>query len=86
MDDFDSVIYYLVWNQCIFEVLKCFNLDIYYINDFYGVFVLLYLFFCVILCCFFFYNVEFQGMWSFGMKEEKEEVCKVFNLDQKVVE
>lgn len=86
MDDLDSAIYYSAWNQCIAEALKRFNPDIYHINDFHGALAPLYLLPRVIPCCLSLHNAEFQGMWSLGTKEEKEEVCKVFNLDQKVVE
>lgn len=86
MDDLDSAIYYSAWNQCIAEALKRFNPDIYHINDFHGALAPLYLLPRVIPCCLSLHNAEFQGMWSLGTKDEKEEVCKVFNLDQKVVE
>ncbi|GAB1317883.1 Cell wall alpha-1,3-glucan synthase ags1 [Madurella fahalii] len=86
MDDLDSAIYYSAWNQCIAEALNRFNPDIYHINDFHGALAPLYLLPRVIPCCLSLHNAEFQGMWSLGTKEEKEEVCKVFNLDQKVVE
>ncbi|KAG7294144.1 hypothetical protein NEMBOFW57_004212 [Staphylotrichum longicolle] len=86
MDDLDSAIYYSAWNQCIAETLKRFNPDIYHINDFHGALAPLYLLPRVIPCCLSLHNAEFQGMWSLGTKEEKQEVCSVFNLDQKVVE
>ncbi|KAJ4291326.1 Cell wall alpha-1,3-glucan synthase ags1 [Collariella sp. IMI 366227] len=86
MDDLDSAIYYSAWNQCIAETLKRFNPDIYHINDFHGALAPLYLLPRVIPCCLSLHNAEFQGMWSLGTKEEKREVCSVFNLEQKVVE
>ena len=86
MDDLDSAIYYSAWNQCIAETLKRFNPDVYHINDFHGALAPLYLLPRVIPCCLSLHNAEFQGMWSLGTKEEKQEVCNVFNLDQKVVE
>jgi alpha-1,3-glucan synthase len=86
MDDLDSAIYYSAWNQCIAETIKRFNPDIYHINDFHGALAPLYLLPRVIPCCLSLHNAEFQGMWSLGTKEEKQEVCNVFNLDQKVVE
>ncbi|KAL2134918.1 hypothetical protein VTI74DRAFT_10410 [Chaetomium olivicolor] len=86
MDDLDSAIYYSAWNQCIAETIKRFNPDIYHINDFHGALAPLYLLPRVIPCCLSLHNAEFQGMWGLGTKEEKQEVCSVFNLDQKVVE
>ncbi|KAK4466054.1 family 5 putative glycoside hydrolase family 13/Glycosyltransferase [Cladorrhinum samala] len=86
MDDLDSAIYYSAWNQCIAETLKRFNPDIYHINDFHGALAPLYLLPKVIPCCLSLHNAEFQGMWSLGTKEEKGEVSRVFNLDEKVVE
>jgi alpha-1,3-glucan synthase len=86
MDDLDSAIYYSAWNQCIAEALKRFNPDIYHINDFHGALAPLYLLPRVIPCCLSLHNAEFQGMWSLGTEDEKQEVCKVFNLDEKVVE
>ncbi|KAK5662545.1 hypothetical protein OQA88_8457 [Cercophora sp. LCS_1] len=86
MDNLDSAIYYSAWNQCIAETLKRFNPDIYHINDFHGALAPLYLLPQVIPCCLSLHNAEFQGMWSVGNKEEKDEVCKVFNLNHKVVE
>ncbi|KAK4119093.1 glycosyltransferase family 5 protein [Parathielavia appendiculata] len=86
MDDLDSAIYYSAWNQCIAETIKRFNPDIYHINDFHGALAPLYLLPRVIPCCLSLHNAEFQGMWSLGTKEEKQEVCSVFNLEPKVVE
>lgn len=86
MDDLDSAIYYSAWNQCIAETFKRFNPDIYHINDFHGALAPLYLLPRVVPCCLSLHNAEFQGMWSLGTKEEKKEVCSVFNLDPKVVE
>ncbi|KAK3376547.1 hypothetical protein B0T24DRAFT_700204 [Lasiosphaeria ovina] len=86
MDDLDSAIYYSAWNQCIAEALRRFNPDIYHINDFHGALAPLYLLPRVIPCCLSLHNAEFQGMWSVGTKKEKQEVCNVFNLEQRVVE
>ncbi|KAM7198752.1 hypothetical protein V8F20_006067 [Naviculisporaceae sp. PSN 640] len=86
MDDLDSAIYYSAWNQCIAEALKRFNPEIYHINDFHGALAPLYLLLKVIPCCLSLHNAEFQGMWGLGTKEEKKEVCNVFNLEPKVVE
>ncbi|KAK0729653.1 hypothetical protein B0H67DRAFT_559297 [Lasiosphaeris hirsuta] len=86
MDDLDSAIYYSAWNQCIAEALKRFSPDIYHINDFHGALAPLYLLPKVIPCCLSLHNAEFQGMWSLGTPKEKQEVCNVFNLDQKIVE
>ncbi|KAK3317605.1 hypothetical protein B0T19DRAFT_469342 [Cercophora scortea] len=86
MDDLDSAIYYSAWNQCIAEALRRFNPDIYHINDFHGALAPLYLLPQVIPCCLSLHNAEFQGMWSLGTKEEKSEVCNVFNLDPRIVE
>ncbi|KAM7188085.1 family 5 putative glycoside hydrolase family 13/Glycosyltransferase [Rhypophila sp. PSN 637] len=86
MDDLDSAIYYSAWNQCIAEALKRFNPEIYHINDFHGALAPLYLLPKVIPVCLSLHNAEFQGMWGLGTKQEKAEVCKVFNLEEKVVE
>ncbi|KAK1753174.1 family 5 putative glycoside hydrolase family 13/Glycosyltransferase [Echria macrotheca] len=86
MDDLDSAIYYSAWNQCIAETYKRFNPDIYHINDFHGAAAPLYLLPRVIPCCLSLHNAEFQGMWSLATREEKAEVCKVFNLEQSIVE
>jgi alpha-1,3-glucan synthase len=37
-------------------------------------------------CCLSLHNAEFQGLWPMRTKQEQEEICKVFNLSQKVVE
>ena len=86
MDDLDSAIYYSTWNQCIAEALRRFNPEIYHINDFHGALAPLYLLPQVIPVCLSLHNAEFQGMWSLGTREEKQEVCNVFNLEPKVVE
>ncbi|GFZ48862.1 hypothetical protein JCM24511_06611 [Saitozyma sp. JCM 24511] len=86
MDDLPSAIYYSAWNQCIASALKRFSPDIYHINDFHGAVAPLYLLPRTIPVCLSLHNAEFQGMWSLATKEEKDEVCQIFNLDQKVVE
>ncbi|KAK3385701.1 hypothetical protein B0H63DRAFT_501483 [Podospora didyma] len=86
MDDLDSAIYYSAWNQCIADAIRRFNPAIYHVNDFHGALAPLYLLPRVIPCCLSLHNAEFQGMWGLGTRDEKKEVCSVFNLDQKVVE
>jgi alpha-1,3-glucan synthase len=86
MDDLDSAIYYSAWNQCIAESLTRFEADVYHINDFHGALAPLYLLPKVTPCCLSLHNAEFQGMWPMRTPSERDEVCKVFNIDFKIVE
>lgn len=86
MDDLDSAIYYSAWNACIARTAERFPVDIYHINDYHGAAAPLYLLPKTIPCCLSLHNAEFQGLWPMRTKQEQEEICKVFNLSQKVVE
>ncbi|PYH95993.1 hypothetical protein BO71DRAFT_472854 [Aspergillus ellipticus CBS 707.79] len=81
MDDLDSAIYYSAWNQCIAEAIKRFRVDLYHINDYHGSIAPLYLLPQTIPVCLSLHNAEFQGLWPMRTQKEREEVCKVFNLD-----
>ncbi|KAF2465803.1 uncharacterized protein BDR25DRAFT_378495 [Lindgomyces ingoldianus] len=86
MDDMDSAIYYSAWNQCIAQTLERFPVDLYHINDYHGAAAPLYLLPKTIPCCLSLHNAEFQGLWPMRTVSECAEVCKVFNLPQKIVE
>jgi alpha-1,3-glucan synthase len=86
MDDLDSAIYYSAWNACIARTAERFPVDIYHINDYHGAAAPLYLLPKTIPCCLSLHNAEFQGLWPMRTKQEQEEICKVFNLSQKVIE
>ncbi|KAJ9408695.1 putative alpha-1,3-glucan synthase [Paecilomyces variotii] len=85
MDDLNSAIYYSAWNSCIAEVLKRFTVDIYHINDYHGAVAPLHLLPETIPCCLSLHNAEFQGLWPMRTKNERDEVCRVFNLDPVIV-
>lgn len=86
MDDLDSAIYYSAWNACIARTAERFPVDIYHINDYHGAAAPLYLLPKTIPCCLSLHNAEFQGLWPMRTKQEQEEICKAFNLSQKIVE
>lgn len=86
MDDLDSAIYYSAWNACIARTAERFPVDIYHINDYHGAAAPLYLLPKTIPCCLSLHNAEFQGLWPMRTKQESEEICKAFNLSQKIVE
>ncbi|RMZ83748.1 hypothetical protein DV738_g938, partial [Chaetothyriales sp. CBS 135597] len=85
MDDLDSAIYYSAWNQSIAACINRFPIDLYHINDYHGSIAPLYLLPRSIPACLSLHNAEFQGLWPMRTKQEREEVCKVFNLSQEVV-
>lgn len=86
MDDLDSAIYYSAWNSCIAEAIRRYKPDLYHINDYHGAVAPLHLLPDTIPCALSLHNAEFQGLWPMRSKEEREEVCKVYNLDLKIVE
>ncbi|KAJ9655509.1 Cell wall alpha-1,3-glucan synthase ags1 [Coniosporium apollinis] len=86
MDDLDSAVYYSAWNACIAETIKRFPIDIYHINDYHGAAAPLYLLPDTIPCCLSLHNAEFQGLWPMRTPEERDEVCRVYNLDRSIVE
>jgi alpha-1,3-glucan synthase len=85
MDDLSSAIYYSAWNQCIAQALKRFPVDLYHINDYHGSVAPLYLLPRTIPACLSLHNAEFQGLWPMRTKQEREEVCSVFNLSTELV-
>jgi alpha-1,3-glucan synthase len=86
MDDLDSAIYYSAWNSCIAETIRRYKPDLYHINDYHGAVAPLHLLPDTIPCALSLHNAEFQGLWPMRSKEEREEVCKVYNLSQEIVE
>lgn len=86
MDDLDSAIYYSAWNSCIAEAIKRFPVDLYHINDYHGAIAPLHLLPRTIPCCLSLHNAEFQGLWPMRTPSERNEVCRVFNLDPTVVQ
>ena len=86
MDDLDSAIYYSAWNSCIAEMIKRFRVDLYHINDYHGAVAPLHLLPATIPCCLSLHNAEFQGLWPMRTKTEKDEVCRIYNLDPDIVE
>lgn len=86
MDDLDSAIYYSAWNACIASTAQRFPIDIYHINDYHGAAAPLYLLPKTLPCCLSLHNAEFQGLWPMRTKQEQEEICKAFNLNQDTVE
>ncbi len=85
MDDLSSAIYYSAWNQCIAQALNRFPVDLYHINDYHGTVAPLYLLPRTIPACLSLHNAEFQGLWPMRTKQEREEVCSVFNLSSENV-
>ncbi|KAI1614097.1 hypothetical protein EDD36DRAFT_417944 [Exophiala viscosa] len=86
MDDLSSAIYYSAWNQCIAQAIKRFPVDLYHINDYHGSVAPLYLLPRTIPTCLSLHNAEFQGLWPMRTKQEREEVCSVFNLSTELVQ
>ncbi len=85
MDDMTSAIYYSAWNQCIAQAITRFPIDLYHINDYHGTIAPLYLLPRSIPAALSLHNAEFQGLWPMRNKQEREEVCAVFNLSPSVV-
>ena len=86
MDDLESAIYYSAWNSCIAEAIKRFPVDLYHINDYHGTVAPLHLLPRTIPCVLSLHNAEFQGLWSMRKPLEREEVCRVFNVDAAVAQ
>ena len=86
MDDLSSAIYYSAWNQCIAQALNRFPVDLYHINDYHGTVAPLYLLPRTIPACLSLHNAEFQGLWPMRTKQERDEVCSVFNLSSELVQ
>ncbi|KAH0846408.1 hypothetical protein AYO21_07155 [Fonsecaea monophora] len=86
MDDLSSAIYYSAWNQCIAQALNRFPVDLYHINDYHGSVAPLYLLPRTIPACLSLHNAEFQGLWPMRTKQERDEVCSVFNLSPELVQ
>ncbi|KAI9790086.1 MAG: hypothetical protein M1816_005556 [Peltula sp. TS41687] len=86
MDDLDSAIYYSAWNSCIAEAIKRFPVDLYHINDYHGAIAPLHLLPRTIPCCLSLHNAEFQGLWPMRTPSERNEVCRVFNLDPAIAQ
>ncbi|KKY22764.1 putative alpha-glucan [Phaeomoniella chlamydospora] len=86
MDDLESAIYYSAWNQCIAETIRRYKPDIYHINDYHGAIAPLYLLPDTIPCALSLHNAEFQGLWPMRNEKETNEVCKVYNLPNEVVQ
>lgn len=86
MDDLDSAIYYSAWNSCIAQAIQRFPVDLYHINDYHGAIAPLHLLPGTIPCCLSLHNAEFQGLWPLRTKTEREEVCRIYNLDPEIVE
>jgi alpha-1,3-glucan synthase len=81
MDDLESAIYYSAWNQCIAQTIQRFEPSIYHINDYHGALAPVYLLPKVTPVALSLHNAEFQGLWPMRTVQEREEVCKVFNID-----
>ena len=58
------------------------DIDIYYINDYHGAFIPLYLPPKVIPICLSLHNAKFQGLWTLHMKEGMKEVYSAFNISK----
>ncbi|KZF26426.1 glycosyltransferase family 5 protein [Xylona heveae TC161] len=86
MDDLDSAIYYSAWNACVAEAIRRFPVDLYHINDYHGALAPLHLLPDVIPCALSLHNAEFQGLWPMRTPKERDEVCKVFNLDPEIAQ
>ena len=85
MDDIESAIYYSAWNSCIAEAIRRYQPDLYHINDYHGCIAPLHLLPDTIPCALSLHNAEFQGLWPIRTKKERDEVCKVYNLDPEIV-
>ncbi|KAI4941950.1 hypothetical protein J4E91_010500 [Alternaria rosae] len=88
MDDLDSAVYYSAWNACIALTIERFPIDLYHINDYHGAAAPLYLLSKgrTIPCALSLHNAEFQGLWPMRTPKERDEVCRVYNLEPSVVE
>lgn len=86
MDDLDSAIYYSAWNSCIAEAIKRYKPDLYHLNDYHGAVAPLHLLPDTIPCALSLHNAEFQGLWPMRTKQERDEVCRIYNLDPEIVQ
>jgi alpha-1,3-glucan synthase len=88
MDDLDSAVYYSAWNACIAQTIQRFPIDLYHINDYHGAAAPLYLLSKgqTIPCALSLHNAEFQGLWPMRTPKERDEVCRVYNLEPSIVE
>ena len=86
MDDLDSAIFYSAWNTCISKALKRFHVDLYHINDYHGAVAPLHLLPRTIPVCLSLHNAEFQGLWPLRTEKEMDEICRVFNLSEEIVQ
>jgi alpha-1,3-glucan synthase len=88
MDDLDSAVYYSAWNACIAQTIERFPIDLYHINDYHGAAAPLYLLAKgkTIPCALSLHNAEFQGLWPMRTPKERDEVCRVYNLEPSIVE
>lgn len=59
--------------------------DLYHINDYHGCIAPLYLLPKTVPCALSLHNAEFQGLWPMRTRKERDEVCRVYNLDFDVV-
>jgi alpha-1,3-glucan synthase len=86
MDDLESAIYYSAWNSCIAEAMRRFPVDLNHINDYHGAIAPLYLLPQTIPVCLSLHNAEFQGLWPIRSCQEIDEVCRIYNLDKRIVQ
>lgn len=86
MDDLESAVYYSAWNSCIAEAIRRYKPDLYHINDYHGCVAPLHLLPETIPCALSLHNAEFQGLWPMRTKQEREEVCNIYNLPPEVVQ
>lgn len=86
MDDLESAVYYSAWNSCIAEAIRRYKPDLYHINDYHGCVAPLHLLPDTIPCALSLHNAEFQGLWPMRTKQEREEVCNIYNLPSDVVQ
>ncbi|RMD42620.1 hypothetical protein DV735_g2493, partial [Chaetothyriales sp. CBS 134920] len=85
MDDYESAVYYSIWNQSIAEICRRVQPDLYHINDFHGACAPLYLLPQTIPVCVSLHNAEFQGMWPLKTLEQSRDVSRIFNLDLSII-
>ncbi|KAI8589864.1 glycoside hydrolase family 13 and glycosyltransferase family 5 protein [Geranomyces variabilis] len=84
MDDLESAVYYSAWNQCIAEVIRRENVDLYHINDYHGAVAPLYLLPRTIPVVLVLHNAEFQGLWPMRNGKEDHQVCSAFDISKHV--
>ncbi|KMU73721.1 cell wall alpha-1,3-glucan synthase mok11 [Coccidioides immitis RMSCC 3703] len=84
MDDLESAIYYSIWNQCIAQIMRRFQIDIYHINDYHGALAPLYILPKTVPVCLSLHNAEFQGRWQIRSDDDMTELCSVFNISEDI--